>query len=259
MSVPLAYNEYGAGPPLVIVHGLFGSSRNWHVVAERLSDKRHVMAVDLRNHGRSPWAQPMTYSEMVDDLSIFLDARGIDRATIIGHSVGGKMAMLFALLYGQMVDALVVVDIAPIQYTHTLLPYVQAMQRVDLAECARRSDVEAKLALGVPDGELRKFLMQNLVRRDGVYAWRLHLEAIGAYMDDLIGFPATPELEYSGPTLFVSGEESDYVEPRHHDAIRSFFPHAEFAGISDAGHRVHADQPEQFMAHIRKFLERAES
>lgn len=256
MPVELAYKDYGAGPPLVILHGLFGSGRNWHTIADRLADRYHVYAVDLRNHGGSPWSEPMTYSEMVDDLRIFLDDRGIERASILGHSLGGKTAMLFALLYGHMVDAVVVVDIAPTRYTHTHLPIVQAMQRVDFAQCESRPDVEAQLARGVADPVLRTFLMQNVVSDGGGYAWRINLAALAASMDDLLAFPAMPDLAYAGPALFVSGDVSDYVSAeRHREPIRMFFPAAEFAVIPEAGHRVHFDQPERFLEAVGTFLD----
>lgn len=256
MAVELAYKDYGAGSPLVILHGLFGSGRNWHTIAERLADRYHVYTVDLRNHGGSPWAEPMTYSEMVDDLRIFLGDRGIERASVLGHSLGGKTAMLFALLYGHMVEAVVVVDIAPTRYTHTHLPIVQAMQRVDFTRCASRADVEAQLAGGVADPALRTFLMQNVVSDDGGYAWRINLAALAASMGDLLAFPVMPDLAFTGPALFVSGDASDYVSAeRHRQPIRTFFPAAEFVVIPEAGHRVHVDQPERFLEAVGTFLD----
>lgn len=257
MAIELAFKDYGAGPPLVILHGLFGSGRNWHSVAGRLEDRFHVYAVDLRNHGGSPWAEPMTYSEMVDDLRTFLETRGIERTSILGHSLGGKTAMLFALLYGHMLDAVVVVDIAPTRYSHTHLPIVQAMQRVDFRQCESRADVEGQLARGVADPALRTFLMQNVISDDGGYAWRINLNALAASMDDLLAFPvAMPDLAFTGPSLFVSGDASDYVSAeRHREPIRTFFPAAEFAVIPEAGHRVHVDQPERFLEAVVTFLD----
>lgn len=248
MSVQLAFKEYGGGPPLVILHGLFGSGRNWHTIAGRLAERFHVFAIDLRNHGSSPWAEPMTYSEIVDDLRSFLEERGIERAAIMGHSLGGKTAMLFALLYGHMVDAAVIVDIAPTRYTHSHLPTVRAMQRIDLATCKNRAEVQARLGAALNDDTLTAFLMQNLVSRDGGYAWRVNLDAIAASMDDLLGFPiAMPDLMYTGPSLFVTGDGSDYVDDdRHRSDIQSFFPKAQFQVIANAGHRVHVDQPRSF-------------
>lgn len=254
MSVKLASRAYGEGPPLVIVHGLFGSGRNWHTIAGGLAKTHRVHAVDLRNHGRSPWAEPMTYSEMIDDLRLFLDEHDLERASILGHSLGGKAAMLFALLYGQMVESLVVVDIAPVRYDQTYLAHVEAMRSIDLDACADRREVDRHLARGVPDATLRTFLMQNLVSRGGGYAWRVNLEAIGASMDDLSGFPDVEGLDYGGRTLFVSGDRSDYVKPDDAHEIRELFPWAEFEVIADAGHRVHADQPDVFIQRVAGFL-----
>ena len=254
MSVKLASRAYGEGPLLVIVHGLFGSGRNWHTIAGGLAKTHRVHAVDLRNHGRSPWAEPMTYSEMVDDVRLFLDDHGVERAAILGHSLGGKVAMLFALLYGQMVESLVVVDIAPVRYGHTMLAHVDAMRAVRLEACSGRRDVDHELARGVADPVLRKFLMQNLVTHEGGYAWRVNLDAIATTLDELSDFPDVDGLDYGGRALFVSGDRSDYVQPGHDQEIRALFPWAEFEVIADAGHRVHADRPGQFLERVAAFL-----
>ncbi len=254
MSVRLAFSEHGEGPPLVIMHGLFGSARNWRTIAEHLADSHHVYAVDLRNHGESGHADSMSFSEMIDDLREFLDAEGLERPAMIGHSVGGKVAMLFALLYGQHLDRLVVVDIAPFAYAHTYLPQVEAMRGLDTASVSSRADADERLARSILDAPLRTFLLQNLVSRDGGYAWRINLRAIADDMEKLTGFPDATGLEYGGPSLFVSGAESDYVRPGYHDKIRALFPNAEFVAIADAGHRVHAEQPETFLDSVRRFL-----
>jgi len=254
MSVDLAFSEYGDGPPLVIMHGLFGSARNWRTIAEKLADSHHVYAVDLRNHGESGHAATMSFSEMIDDLRVFLDAQGIERSSMIGHSVGGKVAMLFALLYGQHLDKVVVVDIAPFDYAHTYLPEVQAMRGVDVSAVTSRADADERLARSIFDAPLRTFLLQNLVSRDGGYAWRINLNAIANAMEQLTGFPDVTGLEYIGPSLFVSGGDSDYIRPGYHGKIRTLFPAAQFVAIPDAGHRVHAEQPEKFLETVRGFL-----
>lgn len=255
MSVPLAFREYGSGPPLVILHGLFGSGQNWQSVGRRLGETYRVFAVDLRNHGDSPPAEPMTFSEMVDDLRVFLEDHGIERASFLGHSVGGKTAMVFALLYGQMVESLVVVDIAPVVYSHTFMPLVHAMQRLDLTGGVPKSALDARLARDIPDRVLRTFLMQNLVVSKGLPTWRINLDAIGARMDDLIGFPNVEGFVFDGRCLFISGAQSDYIEAeQHHARILELFPWAEFAVIPEAGHRVHAEQPERFIEVVTAFL-----
>ena len=254
MNVPLAFSEHGDGPPLVIMHGLFGSARNWRTVAERLADRYHVYAVDLRNHGESAHADTMSFSEMIDDLRVFLDAQGLERTAMVGHSVGGKVTMLFALLYGQHLDRVIVVDIAPFAYAHTYLPEVKAMQGVDLGAVTSRADADERLGRAIFDATLRTFLLQNLVSRDGGYAWRINLEAIANAMEQLTGFPDVTGLEYDGPSLFISGDGSDYVRAGYHAKIRTLFPAAEFTVIPDAGHRVHADQPDKFLTCVQHFL-----
>ncbi len=255
MAVALAYQEFGAGEPLVILHGLFGSARNWQSIAKRLAGSHHVYTVDLRNHGRSPWAPTMTFAEMVDDLKAFLDRHALQRAIILGHSVGGKTAMAFTLEHPERTEALIVVDIAPVAYDHSFLPLVQAMQAVDLTGLERRSEAEARLIEGVPDAATRKFLMQNLVTAKHRLKWRINLEAIGTAMSTLTGFPDETSHEYEGRVLFISGQRSDYIAREHHDAIFTLFPQAEFAVIPNAGHRVHAEQPDAFLAAVVGFLE----
>ena len=156
----------------------------------------------------------MTFSEMVDDLRVFLEERGIERTALMGHSVGGKTAMVFALLYGQMVDTLIVVDIAPVAYDHSFSDLVRAMQRLDLSGGLPRTALDKRLARDIPDKALRTFLMQNLVSERGRTFWRINLDAIAAHMADLTGFPDVEGFVYDGRALFLSGEQSDYVAPR---------------------------------------------
>jgi pimeloyl-ACP methyl ester carboxylesterase len=241
---------------VVILHGLFGSARNWETIAARLARNYRVLAVDLRNHGNSPWAEPMTYSEMIDDIRVFCDRRGLERAAFLGHSVGGKTAMLFALLYGHLVDALIVVDIAPVAYAHTFLPYIRAMQGIDLSRTINRSAIDAQLARDIPDTAERQFLLQNLIAKNGKLSWRINLAVLGASMDELTGFPPVGGLDYAGRCLFIHGARSDYLEPPLRPTVLAFFPRAEFAAVEDAGHRVHAEQPQRFVDVVLAFLDR---
>ena len=254
MSVELAYREYGRGAPLVVLHGLFGSSRNWDGIATSLASSNRVLAVDLRNHGNSPWAEPMTYSEMIDDLRAFCDRHGLGRVAFLGHSIGGKTAMLFALLYGHLVDALIVVDIAPVAYAHTFVRHVRAMQDIDFSRQITRSAVEGQLSRAIPDVAERRFLMQNLITTDGKLAWRINLPAIREFMDELTGFPPVDGLDYTGRCLFIAGGRSEYLRRDDHPTVLTLFPDAEFATIEDAGHRVHAEQPRRFVDAVLAFL-----
>ncbi|WP_029007611.1 alpha/beta fold hydrolase [Azospirillum halopraeferens] len=256
-GLPLTYLEAGeqvGGTPLLVLHGLFGSARNWQTIARRLGERHHVYALDLRNHGGSPWAPTMSYPEMAADLLRFLDDRGFARAAVVGHSMGGKAAMMLALAHPGRVERLVVADIAPVAYTHSHAPYVAAMKAARLEGCSRRSEVDAQLAAGVPDPSLRAFLMQNLVQENGRFHWRINLDALAAGMDALIGFPDVGTARYDGPTLFIGGGRSDYITPDHAPAIARHFPSARTEMVADAGHWVHAERPEAFVTLLEGFL-----
>ncbi len=239
-----------AQPPLVIAHGLYGSARNWGVIAKRLSDQRQVIAVDLRNHGASDWTDSHGYPEIADDLaSVIADAGGI--ADVLGHSMGGKAAMVLALSHPGMVRRLVVADIAPVPYGHSQMPFIEAMRNVDLSRVERRSDAERQLAgLGVERG-LQSFFTQSLdvaQRR-----WRLNLDTLAAEMPRIMSFPDI-DATWPGPALFLTGANSDYVRPEHRARIKALFPAARFAKLPGAGHWLHAEKPREFEAAVRAFL-----
>jgi len=255
MVVPLAVVEHGAGPPLAILHGLFGSGRNWASIAQRLATHHRVIAIDLRNHGASPWVDTMGYGEMAEDVLSTMQARGYDRFALLGHSMGGKVAMIAALEHGTAVDRLIVADIAPVAYPLRHLAHLRAMRELDLAAIKHRSDADAALAAAIPDAAERGFLLQNLILENGRVRWRLNLSTIEHEMPRLVGFPAVPAgRTYDGPTLFVAGGLSDYLRPEHEPAIRHLFPHAEIANIDNAGHWLHAEQPAAFLAIVEGFL-----
>ena len=237
-------------PPLLIAHGLFGSARNWGVIAKRLSDQRQVIAVDMRNHGQSDWHDSHTYPDMADDLArVIADTGG--RADVLGHSMGGKAAMLLALTHPDLVNRLVVADIAPIAYGHSQMQYIEAMRGVDPTRIERRSDAENTLATRGVEPALQSFFTQSLDipgRR-----WRLNLDALAQNMDAIIGFPPVTG-SWPGPTLFLTGALSDYVRREHRDRIKALFPTARFASLPGAGHWLHAEKPREFEAAVRAFL-----
>jgi esterase len=254
-AIQLAVTEYGEGPPVAILHGLFGSGRNWRSIAQQLASRYRVLAFDFRNHGASPWADGMSYREMVDDLRASLRARGINRASVLGHSMGGKVAMLAALLHPGEVDQLIVVDIAPIPNPPTLLGYIHAVRDIDLHSVRRRSEVDARLSPAIPDTAQRAFLLQNLAIEDGEARWRLNLEAIENEFAEILGFPSLPaRTAYRGPTLFVAGGNSDYIRPIDKPEIRRLFPQARIIRVRGAGHWVHAEQPQTFLQIVGSFL-----
>jgi esterase len=258
MPIELAANEFGSGPPVAILHGLFGSGRNWRSVAQHLAARHRVLSFDLRNHGASPWADGMTYGEMVEDLRATLRTRGIERCALLGHSMGGKIAMLMALLHPGEVDRLVIVDIAPAANPPNLLAYIHAMRTVALRGVKRRAEVDVALAGAVPDPAERAFLLQNLVIDEEAARWRLNLEAIERDFPEIVGFPdLAAGTAYRGPALFVAGARSNYIQPEHVPAIRRLFPQARIVRIEDAGHWVHAEQPQAFLQTVGPFLSSA--
>ncbi|ETA53329.2 alpha/beta fold hydrolase [Ponticoccus alexandrii] len=237
--------------PLVIVHGLFGSGRNWGVIARRLSDRWHVLTPDMRNHGDSPRSDSHGYPELAGDLAELIDAHG-GRAHVVGHSMGGKAAMALALLHPDKVASLLVADIAPVSYSHSQMPFIEAMRAVDLSRVEKRSDAVAQLAANVADKSLQSFFTQSLDLK--ARRWTLNLDALAAEMPKILSFPDL-DGHYSGPTLFLSGGQSDYVRPEHRETIRSLFPKARFAKMPQAGHWLHADDPRGFEASVRAFLD----
>lgn len=237
--------------PLVIVHGLFGSGRNWGVIARRLSDRWHVLTPDMRNHGDSPRSDRHGYPELAGDLAELIDAHG-GRAHVVGHSMGGKAAMALALMHPERVASLLVADIAPVSYSHSQMPFIEAMRAVDLSQVEKRSDAVAQLAATVADKSLQSFFTQSLDLKER--QWKLNLDALATEMPKILSFPDL-DGHYTGPTLFLSGGQSDYVRPEHRETIRSSFPKARFAKMPQAGHWLHADDPRGFEASVRAFLD----
>ncbi|QUJ75491.1 alpha/beta fold hydrolase [Sulfitobacter albidus] len=250
----LHYTDHGSAtdqPPLVIAHGLFGSARNWNVIAKRLSDRTRVITPDMRNHGQSPRANTQSYENMAGDLAELIAHIG-GPVDLCGHSMGGKAAMTLALTQPQHIRRLIVADIAPVAYAHTQSQQIDAMRAVDLSRVSRRSDAAAQLgAQGVP-GELQSFFTQSLDVAEK--RWRLNLDTLEAEMPAIIGFPDLTG-PFDGPTLFLSGADSDYVRPEARPRIKELFPNARFAKLPGAGHWLHAEKPREFEAALRVFLD----
>lgn len=247
----LTLGEDGAASPIVIAHGLFGSARNWGVIAKRLSETRRVVAVDMRNHGQSQWLAPHDYPAMAADLADVIESIG-GRADVIGHSMGGKAAMVLALRHPQAVRRLVVADIAPVSYGHTQQGMIDAMRGVDLSMVETRGDADRQLAGAVAEAGVRAFLLQSLDVK--ARAWRLNLDQLEADMPAILGFPEEASGSFDGPVLMLSGANSDYVLPEHRDRIKALFPAARFAKIPGAGHWLHAEKPREFEAACAAFL-----
>lgn len=251
MTIDLSHVELGTGTPIIILHGLFGSKRNWGAVAKALSARHRVFALDLRNHGESPWDDDVGYEALAADVAAFIHRHALAPCTVIGHSMGGKTAMTLALKHAELVERLVVVDIAPASNSSSLHDFIKAMMAVPLAASQSRKDVEAHLAPVIKDVGVRQFLLQNLVRADDTFAWRLNLSALDAHMNTIHGFPTfAPGHSYKGPTTFITGANSTYVQPHHTAEIHRLFPSAILTPIPGAGHWVHAEAQEAFLAAV---------
>jgi esterase len=250
------------GRRVVLLHGLFGQGKNWTTLAKDLSADARVTLLDLPDHGRSPWSATLSYPAMAEAVARTLARDGAGEAcAVVGHSMGGKVAMALALLRPELVQRLCVVDVSPVptESMSSFTTYVRGMRALDLAHLPDRATAEAGLVPYVPDPVIRSFLLQNL-RRDGDgWRWQMNLELLGDQLDVVTGWPdltAAPynASPYPGPVLWVAGSESSYVLPEHAPAMRLLFPRVRSLTIKGAGHWVHADQPQVFAAVLRRFL-----
>ncbi|MBL9214535.1 MAG: alpha/beta fold hydrolase [Opitutaceae bacterium] len=251
MNVPLHHVDLGGAgrPPLLVLHGLLGSVRNWQTTGRDLAAGYHVFALDARNHGRSPHAPEMTYAAMAADLLGWMDARGLARATLVGHSMGGKTAMRLACRHPERVERLVVVDIAPRDYSWMAhRAEFAAMNELSLDGLASRQEAEMRFEARVPDLGMRKFLATNLERTEaGGWRWIANLPVLTAALPTLERSSLEPGDRHAGPALFIAGGRSQYVQPPDHAGIRRHFPAARIAVIADSGHNPHLDRREEFV------------
>jgi len=254
-TVPLAYDDSGAGPPLVILHGLFGSARNWQGYAKALSSRHRVIAVDLRNHGRSPHDPRHDYAVMAADVGALLDQLNLQEVVLLGHSMGGKAAMTLALTTPARLARLIVVDIAPCAYADQHTAVIDAMLALPLADLQRRHQAETLLAAAVPERDIRLFLLQNLQMQPTGARWRLNLPALRAAMPALIGaLPVAAEARFEGPVHFIRGALSDRVRDEDLAASRHCFPQLQAHTVAAAGHWPHAEAPAAFTACLNQAL-----
>ncbi len=247
----LEYGHRTDQPDLLIVHGLYGSGRNWGAISKRMAQTRRVVAVDQRNHGASPWFKTHSYEDMAADLAEVIEAQ-TGPMDVLGHSMGGKAAMVLALTRPDLVNRLIVADIAPVAYAHDQSQHITAMKSVDLSKVEKRSDAMSQLEGQVDAAELRSFLTQSLDIENK--KWLLNLDVLARDMPKIIGWPDIGG-SYDGPTLFLSGSRSDYVKTEHRAVIRSLFPKARFAKIIDAGHWLHAEKPREFIQTLKAWLD----
>jgi pimeloyl-ACP methyl ester carboxylesterase len=252
----LHYRALGQGTPFVILHGLFGISDNWQTLAKYFSQKYHVYLLDLRNHGRSPHSEVFDYNGMTDDLLEFMTDQHIQNPVVMGHSMGGKVAMNFALKYPEQVHKLIVVDIAPRPYPVHHQDIITGLNAVDITTMTSRSEAEAALLPYIPEAETRLFLLKNLYRKeDNSFGWRMNLSAIERNIEE-VGSETTSNVPFINPTLFIKGGKSRYIQKKDVPSIQLLFPQAKIETIEEAGHWVHAEAPEKFYQLAVTFIDR---
>ena len=256
MAEPLHTTELGtSGSRVVFCHGLFGQGRNFTAIAKQLTDRHRVTLVDMPDHGRSPWSDRFDYLAAADQVAGLLTAE--DPVALVGHSMGGKIAMLVALRHPELVERLVVVDVAPVAYDHAseFAGYIAAMRAIDLGALGSRAQAEDALRDAVPNPTVRGFLLQSLRREDDGWAWLLNLDVLGRDLDLITGWPEVDASPYEGPVLWVGGADSRYVAPEHVAAMDRLFPLNRRVTVKGAGHWVHSEQPEVFLEVVRRFVD----
>ena len=265
----LNYRKIGEGHPLIIVHGLYGSSDNWLSVAKDLSTNFEVFILDQRNHGKSPHSESHTYNDLKEDLLEFMNDHSIEKASLLGHSMGGKTVMFFAADYPERISNLLVVDIAPKNYSN-ISDYapqtidhdsiVNAMLNFDLAAYKNRTEIDLKLAENIKSKKVRQFLLKNLKRnKQKEFTWKLNIKTISKYlpqiMDGMDKYKFSRGKGITGfPILFIRGANSNYITEDDHTLIRTIFPYAEITNIPNAGHWVHAEQPRLLVKTVEYFV-----
>ena len=244
------------GSTIAFCHGLFGQGKNWTQIAKALSPDHRVLLLDMPNHGRSPWTETFDYVELADMVASHLEPEA--PLALVGHSMGGKIAMCLALRHPELVERLVVVDVAPVTYAsgREFVGYIDTMRQMDLTTLERRDQAEEALREAVPNPVVRSFLLQNLRRSDDGWHWQLNLDLLGEDMDGLVGWPDEKlgDTSYDGPVLWVGGAGSDYISDEHAAEMDRWFPRNRRVLVKGAGHWVHSEQPEVFLEVLRRFL-----
>ncbi len=254
MSFPLHAEVIGHGPVWVLLHGLFGDGSNWRGFARRLENHFQFVLPDFRNHGDSPRDAHATLQSMAADVHELLRQRGLSATGVLGHSMGGKVAMQMAAAYPEALERFIAVDIAPRHYQRDFGPLIRAMRRLDLSPGRRRSDLEGDLARAIPSPAVCQFLLKSAVQTEGGgWRWKFGLDEIDATYDAIRGAPSIPTDRHL-PAMFICGHSSDFVRPEDMDLIRQSFPKAVIVGVEGAGHWVHSDAPDAFMAAAVPFM-----
>lgn len=239
------------GSRIIFWHGLFGQGKNWTQVGKALADRHRVTLVDMPNHGRSGWTDAIDYAAMADILPTLTD----EPVTLVGHSMGGKAAMLAALRHPHLVERLCVVDVSPVEYpaTDEFFGYIDAMRAIDLGSLGSRSDADGALVAAAPDPGVRSFLLQNLRHENGQWAWMPNLAVLQRDLAVLRGWPQ-PDAVYDGPVLWIAGADSDYITDEYRGAMTALFPRVQKVTVKGSGHWVHAAQPAVVTDLLRRFV-----
>lgn len=250
----LNYKVFGdVGEDVIILHGLLGSLDNFQTIAKQLSDTYRVWLIDLRNHGRSFHAEEMNYEVMTDDIHEFMEAHHLAHADIIGHSMGGKVAMSFALAYPDLVNHLIVVDIGPKSYEGDHLIILKTMNEIDLKDFSERKEIEDQISQKIHSEKIVQLMMKNLAREKDIFSWKPNVEVILKSYPLLMDYVPN-DLVFKGETVFIKGENSDYIETDELEDFRKIFPEAQMVIVPNAGHWVHAEQAEAFVQILYKIL-----
>ncbi len=251
----LHHNVIGTGQPIILLHGLFGMGDNLSMIAKPLSAYYQVYQLDLRNHGRSPRAKSMSFVEMAMDVLDFMDSQQLEQPHILGHSLGGKVAMQLALQQPERVNCLLVADIAPVFYSGNHDEVFAGLTAVDLSSIDSRRDAEQVLKGYINEPGLRLFLLKSLYRNEhGGFSWRMNIDALQRCYEELRSANISDQ-PFLGPTLFIKGENSGYIQEKHRDTIKRLFPNAQLKIIHNTGHWLHAEKPVAFNNVVKRFLQ----
>mgnify|MGYP000848503791 CR=1 FL=1 len=262
--IEMAYKVFGQGKPIVVIHGLYGMSDNWLPFAKRMQNRYKVYLVDVRNHGLSSHSETHTYEDICSDISLFLKNHNIEKAILMGHSMGGKAAMLFALQNPGKILSLIIVDIAPVNYQSKMYDkriynhsdIIKAMLKLEVDKIKNRTEAEVLLNRSVGDIRTTRFLLKNLIKTEEGYKWRLNLKTLQSSLINIVSGFDSKNLEPATlfPVLILKGSNSGFVTFEGEDAIRRYFPLAKIVTIEGAGHWLHAEKPDDFFEAVNAFL-----
>lgn len=259
----LFYRNFGQGKPIIIIHGLYGSSDNWVGIGRKLAQNFEIFLVDQRNHGNSPHSNEHNYDLLQNDILEFMNDHNIEKATIIGHSMGGKTAIFFAKNNPERTSNLIIVDIAPINYSIKNNPHfinhkaiIETMLSVDFDKIKSRKEADNALKSNIPSIALRQFLLKNIKKNnDNSFSWRINIRSIYNNLEQILKADINKDLKITGfPILFIRGENSEYLTKKHYQDIYTMFPSAKIVTIKDSGHWLHAENPNDFIEEVQKFL-----